>query len=646
MDGKWVVYVVRSIERVGTSPTAHQECDQLWIAAADGQTAPRPLIESHSDDFDPRWSPQGNWLAFVRKTPGNVAQVFRLEINAEGKAGNPTPLTSFATGADDPQWSPDGNRILVSCPLAWEPLQPTGKPSPARVHSPATPNPDGTPEEVRAWLDRNEAWDNPVVMSGDSAGFNEAPRRYQLVTVKDGHSAPVVVDGMDNSHLLSARWRPDGNGLVAIGPRTNGEKADRDAFNSIYSVELASGKSTVLMGEAGSKYHEPTPSPDGKWIAYTETAGGRFSFEQATVAIIPINGGTPKALTAALDRNATHLEWSADSTMIYFTAADRGCYSLYRVPMARAGADSLTSNRTWGIQDYAVSAQGLVQVVTHPGNPFELYRAGLDGKTAIPLTTLNSAWLKEKALSAYEPHRLETSEGITVDYWTVKPAAFDAGKKYPLLTLIHDGPAKMGGPGDASDWFTLQFFAARGYAVVFCNPRGSAGYGRDFARANFRDWAIGPSKEVLYAAGFSAKESYVDATRQGMIGTGYGGYLVAWLAGHDHRFKAGVAVRGMYDLPTFFGASDQPQTIVRYWAGYPWQEDTRLLLDRDSPLNHIENIATPLLIIQSDSDSPSIATQSRTFYGNLKQIGREVDYVRYPTESRNGTSAETSDQKL
>jgi dipeptidyl aminopeptidase/acylaminoacyl peptidase len=314
--------------------------------------------------------------------------------------------------------------------------------------------------------------------------------------------------------------------------------------------------------------------------------------------------------------------------------------------VVHVGADSLTSDRTWGIQDYDVGTQDLVQIVTHPGNPFELYRAGLEGKTAVPLTTHNSVWLKQKKLSTYEPHRLETSEGITVDYWTLKPTAFEVGKKYPLLTLIHDGPAKMRGPGDASDWFEMQFLAARGYAVVFCNPRGSVGYGRDFERANFRDWAIGPSKEVLYATGFAARENYVDAARQGMIGIGYGGYLVAWIAGHDHRFSAGVAIRGMYDLRTFSGASDQPQTIARYWGGYPWQENTRLLLDRDSPLNQVDDINTPLLIIQSDSDSPATSSQSRLLYKNLKQIGREADYLRYPVELSNGDSAATPAQKL
>jgi len=206
----------------------------------------------------------------------------------------------------------------------------------------------------------------------------------------------------------------------------------------------------------------------------------------------------------------------------------------------------------------------------------------------------------------------------------------EPGKKYPLLVTLHDGPAAMGGPGEASNWYELQFFAARGYAVVFCNPRGSAGYGRDFQRANFRDWGIGPTKDVLYATGFIAKESYVDPSRLVLAGTSYGGYLVSWIIGHDPRFKAAMAQDGVYDLPAFFGGSDQPFLIRRYWGGYPWQKNIRLLLDRDSPMNSVENIKTPLLIVQSSPDSPTEAIQGQILFRNLTQLGSKVEYARYP----------------
>jgi dipeptidyl aminopeptidase/acylaminoacyl peptidase len=666
-DGKWVVYVVRSVDRIGE--TAHER-GQLWIAAVDGKTPPEPLIESTSDDSLPCWSPQDDRLAFVRATDTGSPQVFLVGLTDR----TPVQLTTFDLGAGEPQWSPDGSKILVSSPLSLEQWQQASKrrraketvvpvdgktlekvstavaekkadrPAPALTATEA--NPEGSPEEIRAWLDRNEARGNPSVMSASDEGgdFRSHPTQYFVVNVKDGDAAAIA--GTEGERLTGAKWQADGNSVVAVGPRATGEKSDQDSFNSLYSIELATGKTHLLLGEAGTKYGEPTPSPDGKWIAYTSMDGGIFSFEQAAVAIIPIKGGTPKILTANLDRKATDLKWSRDSTAVYFTAADRGCYPLYRVRLAHPGADSLTSNRTWGIRDYDLSAHAVVQIVTNPGNPFELHRATLDGATSTPLTTHNSSWLKGKKLSAYEPHRLETSEGITVDYWTLKPAAFEAGKKYPLLTAIHDGPVQMWGPGEASNWFELQFFAAHGYTVVFCNQRGSAGYGRDFERANFRNWAIGPGRDVLYAAGFAAKESYVDPARQVMIGRGYGGYLVAWIAGHDRRYKAATAINGFYDLPTFFAATTQSQEIARYCAGYPWQENVRSLLDRDSPLNQVENIKTLFLVIQDDRVLPAESGQSQLLFRNLQQLGSEAEYARYPVKSPEAHSAKTSDQSL
>jgi len=222
------------------------------------------------------------------------------------------------------------------------------------------------------------------------------------------------------------------------------------------------------------------------------------------------------------------------------------------------------------------------------------------------------------------------ADGITVDYWTIKPANFDPTKKYPLLVNVHGGPSAMWGPGEATTWHEMQFYAARGYAIVFSNPRGSGGYGREFMRANYRNWGPGPSGDVLSAADFAAREPYVNPERQVLTGGSYGGYLTAWIVGHDHRFKAAVAQRGVYDLATFYGEGNAWFLLPLYWGGYPWQRDVRYVLDRDSPLTYVENITTPLLIKHGDVDFRTGVVQSQMLYKSLKQLGREVEYVRYP----------------
>jgi dipeptidyl aminopeptidase/acylaminoacyl peptidase len=291
---------------------------------------------------------------------------------------------------------------------------------------------------------------------------------------------------------------------------------------------------------------------------------------------------------------------------------------------------TITAQPEWGIRDYAPGANALVLVVTHPGNPWELHRSTPDGKVTAPLTTHNSSWLQDRKLSAYEPHTLVTSEGLNVDFWMIKPAGFDPAKKYPLLVSIHGGPSAMWGPGEATTWLELQYFAARGYVIVFSNPRGSGGYGRDFQRANFKDWGTGPAGDVLAAASFAASEPYVDKRRQVVTGGSYGGYLTAWIVGHDHRFKAAVAQRGVYDLATFFGEGNAWFLLPQYWGGYPWEPEVRHVLDRDSPLTYVNDIRTPLLIKHGDTDFRTGVVQSQLLYKSLKQLGRPVEYARYP----------------
>ena len=696
-DGKQVVYVVRSIEIKPAAPSSAQAAEgmkdewvyqtQLWLAATDGKTPPRPLTFGTARNSSPVWSPSGDRIAFVRSGEKEKPQVYLLPL----AGGEAMPLTKIDTGAGSPRWSPDGTKILFSTTLtqaqvraalekaekdsapAWSQEKPkrtwndtprgkaegerasaVAKPmadsssgvaagekaggrkpdlsavSPAKVEAKA----DGSWQEIRDWLAQNEADGNPRVMNrlnflaeGDLA-VEPTYNRFYTVAATDG-AEPVAIN-LGYEGFAGAEWLADGKGIICTGPRDLKAHPDRDHLSSLYVIDAATGAAKVLLEEPGCNYAEPTPSPDGQWIAYTVRTGGEFTFEQVMVAVVPAAGGAPKMLTADLDRSVTGLKWSPDSKFVLFTAADRGRFPLYRVSPDQPGADKLTHQVEWGIRDYAIGKDVLVQVVTNPGNPWELYTGTRDGKITRPLSTHNSAWLQDRQLSAYQGHRLVQADGITVDYWTIKPANFDPAKKYPLLVQIHGGPTAMWGPGEQSMWHEFQFYAARGYVVLFTNPRGSGGYGKDFQRANFKDWGVGPASDVLAAASFIAKEAYVDKDRQVLTGGSYGGYLTAWIVGHDHRFKAAVAQRGVYDLATFYGEGNAWFLVPLYWGGYPWQPEVRALLNFESPLTYVDQIKTPLLIQHGDVDFRTGVIQSQILYKSLKQLGRDVEYVRYP----------------
>ncbi|HEY0863849.1 MAG TPA: S9 family peptidase [Lacunisphaera sp.] len=654
-DGKYVVYVVRSIETKPGMKDDWQYQTQLWLAATDGQTPARPLTFGSARNSSPVWSPDGTRIAFVRSVEKEKPQIYVLALTG----GEALPLTKLDTGAGSPRWSPDGSTILFTTSLthaqvraalekaekesapawsqekskrAWNDTANWGDKS-KEAKKPAA-NPDGSLQEIRDWLAQNEADGNPRVMNrlnflaeGDLA-VEPTYSRFYTVAATDGAEPAAINLGYEG--FAGAEWLADGKGIVCTGPRDLKAHPDRDRLSSLYTIDVATGAAKVLLEEPGCNYDSPLPSPDGQWIAYTVRTGGEFSFEQVMVAVVPAAGGTPKVLTADLDRSASGLKWSPDGKFILFTAADRGRFPLYRIPLAHGDTQRLTHQVDWGIRDYAIGKDVLVQVVTNPGNPAELYTGTREGKIARPLTNHNAAWLKDKQLSGYTGHRLVQADGITVDYWTIKPANFDPAKKYPLLVQIHGGPTAMWGPGEQSMWHEFQFYAARGYVVMFANPRGSGGYGKDFQRANFKDWGVGPASDVLAAASFIAKEPYVDANRQVLTGGSYGGYLTTWIVGHDHRFKAAVTQRGVYDLATFYGEGNAWFLVPLYWGGYPWQPEVRALLNFDSPLTYVDNIKTPLLIQHGDVDFRTGVIQSQVLYKSLKQLGRDVEYVRYP----------------
>jgi dipeptidyl aminopeptidase/acylaminoacyl peptidase len=656
-DGRWVAYVVKSFEPGPGGTREWTYGSSLWLAATDGATPPRQLTFGAAQDTSPAWDPRGRRIAFVRTVEKEKPQLFLLDLAAGGEARQ---LTHAATGATDPLWSPDGQRLLYTSSLTQAQvraaLEQAGKPAappwpdekPGRKYGdtanwpvaekgradPAPTNPGGNRQEIRDWLARHEAAGDPRVINHlnflDEADLKPELTFRQLFTIELREGAEPVALAPAYVDYTEPAWLADGRGVVCVGPRHFDQSPERQHFRSIYSITLADGATKTLLAERDCNYNEPTPSPDGQWLAYLLNPGGENSFVPPMVAVMPAGGGEPRILTPQLDRAAGGLRWAADSSGIYFTAPSRGHIPLYHVSLADAKVEAITKQHEWGIDAFDVAAHGLVEVVTHPGDPWELYAGSLDGGTTNLLTSHNVSWLKERRLSAYEPHSLVTKEGLTVDFWTLKPAAFDPARKYPLLVEIHGGPTAMWGPGEASTWFEMQYFAARGYAVVFSNPRGSGGYGQVFARANFRDWGEGPASDVLAAADFAAQQPFVDRQRQVVTGGSYGGYLTAWIVGHDHRFRAAIAQRGVYDLATFYGEGNAWFLLPKYWGGYPWEPEIRHHLDRDSPLTYVDDITTPLLIEHGDTDFRTGFVQSQILYKSLKQLGRPVEYVRYP----------------
>ena len=685
-DGRWVAYVVRAI-----APKPEVKDDwiyqsHLWLAAVDGVTPPRPLTSGAASDSAPAWSPSGDRLAFVRTVDKEKPQVRILSLSG----GESIAITKLETGATAPRWSPDGAKLLITSSLTYaqvrdaleksgadaRPLWAAEKPGraandtanhslkkkPAAAAKPdadakADVSPaisakaDGTLAERREWLAKNEAEGNPRPLHRlaflDERDINPEQTFAHLFVqdARDGTEARDLTPGYTS--FAGGEWTADGKSIVCSGPRKLDEHPDRSESTVLYIADAASGGGVkVFLDLKGYSTNNPKPSPDGRFVAFTATLGETFSFSQAVVGVVPAAGGDARLLTAKLDRNAGNLVWADDSASLCFVAPTDGGFPLYRVTVASGAVERLSPTLESGVRDYSLARETLVQVLTTPANPSELYVGAREARAVKPLTTHNSAWLTGKPLAAYEAHALPSREGRTVQYWTMKPSPFDPAKKYPLLLEIHGGPTAMWGPGEESMWFEFQYFAAQGYAIVFANPRGSGGYGFDFQRANYQDWSAGPAADILAATDLAARQPFVDPKRQVITGGSYGGYMVAWILCHDQRFVAAVAQRGVYDLLTFFGEGNAWRLVPRYFGGYPWQPETRRILERESPLTYVDAIKTPLLIQHGDNDRRTGFVQSEMLLRSLKVLGRDVESVRYPRASHEMSRAGEPKQRL
>ena len=662
-DGSRALFTVLSVEPDGDSKLEYKYVTQVWMAATDGSTAPRQLT-SRENASQPVFSPDGQQIAFVRVIDGK-SQVFVLSMNG----GEATQLTRFKYGASAPRWSPDGKRILfsTSVPLkdllkdtllnpgrelpAWPMEKPGFEKNSFIQASAAKADPDGSMEEVRAYLDNNAADKKARVIYKlnflDESDINaDMSFTHFLVTELRPDAKPVpVTRGFYRYNF--ADFTPDGRQLVLAGEIDSTEHPDRSLESEIFLVNTDGTGWQKLLGEKGKNYNTPRISPSGKWLAFQY---GNTSFVSIpALALLPLTGTNRQVVEIPFDRNKGNITWSDDEKYIYFTAQSNGGQPLYRADISTRKVEQLTDFNS-GISGFDLAGNRLVYVKTEVSNPFEVYAADAMAKNPKQLSRLNADWVAGKKLIMPEKHSFKNEKGMEVEYWVMKPAGYEPGKKYPLLLEIHGGPSAMWGPGESSMWHEYQYFCSKGYGVVYCNPRGSGGYGLDFLRGNVNDWGAGPTRDVLRALDLAVVEGWADTSKLLVTGGSYAGYLVAWIIGHDQRFAAACSQRGVYDLPTFFGEANAWRLVPNYFGGYPWEPAAKATLERESPINYVQDIRTPYIIFHGDNDRRTGFVQSEVLYKSLKALGRPVEYVRHSNATheitRSGNNRQRIDQML
>jgi dipeptidyl aminopeptidase/acylaminoacyl peptidase len=615
-DGSSVAYVLMEVDRANNTYRS-----AIWIAPVDGGPG-KQFTNGEKRDTSPRWSPDGQRLAFVSNRHGDANQIYLIDLDG----GEARRLTRVESGATDPAWSPDGRRIAFRSPVGAEEraAEDAGEPE---EKLDADERQRRAEERKKA---REKKFDPHVIerlpyRTGTDYLRDRTHHLYVVDAEADDAQPRRVTDG-DVDYAPPA-WLADGTALITWAVR-DPDLHELAFYGEVLRVPVEGGEPTALT-RPGYHPQSPWPSPDGRWVAFLYLADEDRYSQTARLAVVPAGGGKARILTADLDAPVGQFRWSPDGRHLTFAAAIQGSTPLFRVPVEGGSIDEIMGGVRY-VTGLDTAENRLAYVLSAPETPSDLFVADADGQNERRLTRVNADFLAEKKLASTEEIWYESHDGTPVQGWIVKPPDFDPASKYPLVLEIHGGPHAMWGPAEPTMWHEFQVLAARGYVVFYCNPRGSAGYGHAFQTSTHADWGFADQRDYLTGLDRVVERGYVDPERLAVTGGSYGGYMTAWLIGHDDRFKAAVSQRGVYNLISFTGTTDIPRFTESHYDAAYW-DDPQLLWEH-SPLAYVGQIHTPLLLIHSEHDFRAPIPDAEQLYAALKRLGRTVVLVRYPRE--------------
>jgi dipeptidyl aminopeptidase/acylaminoacyl peptidase len=637
-NGDWVVYTVSSTEgdqivstlwlvRAGErlsniQPTSRQpEQRRNWELP---RIPTRPLLPPGWNAANPRWSPDGKSIAFLATHDGQHGiWVSAPERRIPRFVAAVRETNFFITYAGESfAWAPDSKMIAYV---------------------------SATEEADQDSLDGSSKSDDPRVIDRiqykSRTSFSDRFRTHVWLTDVEAPQPHQLTSGPFYDHALS--FNPGGDEIAFI----SNHETDPDANNNsnIFGVNLQ-GQVRQITNTAGCEY-EPAWSPDGKWIAYTATKRDVTTIdsvaEDTHIWIASASGDTRTELAADLDRRARTPRWSADSRTVFFLAGDHGRTLVYRVPTEGGKARPLFDNEVAGgdrTGDYSGFPNRLFQIsgfTLAPGNapiivvtlatslrPNEIWEGNYAQDVWRPLTGHNRSLVQGASLSEPDEITFKSIDGTTIQGWLMKPLGWREDRKYPLILSVHGGPHGMYGYAFNP---TFQVYAARGYAVLYINPRGSSGYGQKFSDGTINEWGGGDYRDLMTGVDEGLRRySWIDSGRLGVTGGSYGGFMTNWIITQTPRFKAAVSAASVSNLVSFYSTSLYQDLIHAEFGGFPW--DNYDLLWQWSPLRYVRQAQTPTLFIHGEQDNDVHITQAEEMYMALRRRGVETVLVRYPRE--------------
>ena len=607
-DGRWIVYVRRAMDVRNDQVTK-----SLWLISSDGAIH-RPLSNAANSGTLPRWSPDGQRIAWIAADGKRGSQIFMHWL----EAGTSGAISRLPESPQSLAWSPDGRWLAftMAVPATRKPFE---------IELPKAP--DGA-----TWAEPPTVVDR-MVYRADGEGFLPDTFNHVFVIAATGGAARQLTTG-DFDHAGTPAFSADSRTLLFSANR----RADADFEpndSEIFRVAVTGGEPVALTDRRGPDA-DPIVSPDGRYLAWLGFDDRYQGYQVTQLYLRDLKTGATRSLSANLDRDVENAQFAADSRSVWFQYDDRGHTRIVRQGLdgrLQELADDLGGTdvtRPYSGGSFSVARNGRFAYTRRSARaPAEL-ATGVAGGSIVQLTELNANGTGARDLPDIELLEFASSaDGLPLQGWLVKPPNFDPARKYPLILEIHGGPFTNYQGQFAAE---TNLYAAHGYVVLFMNPRGSTSYGEAFGQKIHHNYPSQDFDDLMTGVDEVLKRGYVDEQRLYVTGGSGGGVLTSWIVGHTDRFRAAVVAKPVINWTSFVLTADATNFFYRYWfEAPPWEAQASYW--KRSPLAYVGNVKTPTMVIAGELDYRTPIGEAEQFYQALKLRKVDTALVRVPGAS-------------